>query len=125
VRRTEERDEPAATRVLTTALRRHGVPEPITIDGREAHAAAIRRDNAAHGTALIIRQVHSRTTVVEPDQRGITRVTRPRLGCQACDAAQWTLAGMARRPMLKKGQVGGEDGADGLTPVEQFDALVA
>ena len=30
---TEQRDEPAATRFLAKAMRRHGVPEAITIDG--------------------------------------------------------------------------------------------
>ena len=54
---TEQRDEQAATRFLTKAIRRHGVPEKITIDGSEANAAAIRGYNEAHGTAIDIRQV--------------------------------------------------------------------
>jgi putative transposase len=54
---TEQRDERAAKRFLTKAIRRHGVPEKITIDGREANAAAIRRYNEEHGTVIIIRQV--------------------------------------------------------------------
>jgi putative transposase len=54
---TEERDERAAMRFLTKAIRRHGVPETITIDGSEANAAAIRGYNKAHGTAISIRQV--------------------------------------------------------------------
>jgi transposase-like protein len=53
---TEQRDERAATRFLTKAIRRHGVPETITIDGSEANAAAIRGYNTEHGTAIIIRQ---------------------------------------------------------------------
>ena len=52
---TEQRDEPAAKRFLTQAIRRHGVPETITIDDSEANAAAIRSSNAEHGTAIIIR----------------------------------------------------------------------
>jgi transposase-like protein len=40
---TEQRDERVARRFLTKAIRRHGVPEIITIDGSEANAAAIRR----------------------------------------------------------------------------------
>jgi hypothetical protein len=47
----------AATRVLTKAIRRHGGPEKVTIDGSEANAAALRNDNAEYGTALVIRQV--------------------------------------------------------------------
>jgi putative transposase len=38
---TEKRDQEAALRLLKQAIRRHGLPETITIDGSEAHAAAI------------------------------------------------------------------------------------
>ena len=44
-------------RFLTKAIRRHGVPEKITIDGSAANEAAIKRYNADHGTAIVIRQV--------------------------------------------------------------------
>jgi transposase-like protein len=37
---TKDRDEQAAKRFLTKAIRRHGVPEKITIDGSAAHEAA-------------------------------------------------------------------------------------
>jgi putative transposase len=39
---TEQRDERAAKRFLTKAIRRHGVPEQITIDDSEANEAAIK-----------------------------------------------------------------------------------
>jgi putative transposase len=54
---TARRDEPATKRFLTKAIRRHGVPEKITIDGSEANTSAIRSYNAEHGTAIIIRQL--------------------------------------------------------------------
>jgi putative transposase len=54
---TEPRDGRAAKRFLTKAIRRHGVPETITIDGREANEAAIKRDNEAHGPSIDIRQI--------------------------------------------------------------------
>ena len=54
---TEHRDTEAARRFLKKAIRRHGVPEKITIDGSDANEAAIKRDNEAHGTSIIIRQV--------------------------------------------------------------------
>jgi putative transposase len=57
-RLTEPRDERAARRFLTKAIRRHGGPATITMEGSEANAAAIRGYNEAHGTASIIRQVH-------------------------------------------------------------------
>jgi putative transposase len=54
---TEQRDRDAALRFLTKAIRRHGVPDRITIDGREASAAAIRGYNEVHGTTIAMRQV--------------------------------------------------------------------
>jgi putative transposase len=54
---TEHRDQEAALRFLQQAIRRHGVPEKITIDGSDANDAAIKRYNEAHGTHIIIRQV--------------------------------------------------------------------
>jgi putative transposase len=54
---TAHRDEPAAKRFLTKAIRRHCGPEKVTIDGSEANAAASRNDHVEYGTALVIRQV--------------------------------------------------------------------
>jgi transposase-like protein len=68
---TEHRDEQAATCFLTQAIRCHGVPKTITIAGSEASAAAIRRYNAQHGTAIIIRQVKYRFC-----RRSCARMTR-------------------------------------------------
>src|SRR5262249_46828221 len=121
---TEQRDEQAATRFLTKAIRRHGVPETITIDGSEANAAAIRGYNTEQGTAIIIRQVKYLNNVVEQDHRAVKRVTRPMLGFKAFDAAQCTLAGIELMPMLRKGQL--EEGAEqGLTSAAQFYSLAA
>jgi putative transposase len=122
---TEQRDEPAATRFLIKAIRRHGVPETITIDGSEANAAAIRGYNAANGTAIIIRQVKYLNNVVEQDHRAVKRVTRPMLGFKSFDAAQGTLVGIELMHMLKKGQMAIKAGAESLTPAVQFYALAA
>ena len=50
---TEHRDRDAALRFLSKAIRRHSVPETITIDGSETNAAAIRGYNEVHGTNII------------------------------------------------------------------------
>jgi transposase-like protein len=100
---TEPRDEHAAKRFLTRAIRRHGVPETITIDRSEANAAAIRRYNAEYGTAIIIRQVKYLNNIIEQDHRSVKRVTRPMLGFKPFDAAQSTLAGIELMHMLRKG----------------------
>jgi putative transposase len=122
---TEQRDEPVATRFLTKAIRRHGVPEKITIDGSEANAAAIRGYNEAHGTTIIIRQVKYLTNVVEQDHRAVKRVTRPMLGFKSFEATQGTLVGIELMHMLKKGQMTLEEGVESLTPAAQFYALAA
>jgi putative transposase len=122
---TAQRDEPAARRFLTKAIRRHGVPETITIDGSEANAAAIRGYNEAHGTAIIIRQVKYLNNVVEQDHRAVKRVTRPMLGFKSFDTAQGTLAGVELMHMIKKGQLGGKEGEERLTSAEQFYFLAA
>jgi len=77
---TQERDEPAAEQFLTRAIRRHGVPEKITIDGSEANATVIRSYNAEHGTWIAIRQMKYLNNIVEQDHRAVKRVTRPILG---------------------------------------------
>jgi putative transposase len=124
-RLTEQRDPEAARRFLRQALRRHGVPETITIDGSAANEAAIQHYHQAHGPWIDIRQITSVNTRVEQDHRGVKRVTRPRRGCTSCAAAQATLAGIERMPMLKKGPLVGETRAAGLTPADHFYSLVA
>src|SRR5918911_2195989 len=84
---TEQRDERAAKRFLTQAIRRHGVPDKITIDGSEANEAAIKSYNQAHGTAIEIRKIKYLNNVVEQDHRGVQRVKRPMLGFKSFEAA--------------------------------------
>jgi putative transposase len=121
---TAQRDEHAAKRFLTKAIRRHGMPEKITIDGSEANAAAIRGYNEEHGTAIIPRQMKYLNNIVEQDHRSVKRITRPMLGFKAFDAAQSTLAGVELMHMLRKGQLEG-GGEQGQTPAEQFYSLAA
>src|SRR5262245_56938895 len=122
---TEHRDTEAALRFLTQAIRRHEVPEKITIDGSEANEAAIKRYNEAHGTAIIIRQVKYLNNMVEQDHRGVKRVTRPMLGFKSFAAAQVALSGIELMHMLKKRQLMVEAGDEGLTAVAQFYALAS
>ena len=72
---TEQRDQEAALRFLKKAIRRHGVPEKITIDGSAANEAAIKSYNEAHGTAIEIRKIKYLNNIVEQDHRGVKRVT--------------------------------------------------
>jgi len=122
---TEQRDEQAAKRFLTKAIRRHGVPEKITIDGSAANEAAIKSYNVEHGTAIEIRKVKYLNNIVEQDHRGVKRITRPMLGCKAFDAAQATLVGIELMHMIKKRQLVVEEGREGLTAAELFYSLAA
>jgi putative transposase len=122
---TEQRDERAARRFLTKAIRRHGVPAKITIDGSEANEAAIKRYNQEHGTSIDIRQIKYLNNIVEQDHRGVKRVTRPMLGFKSFQAAQATLVGIELIRMLKKGQLLEEARTQGFTPAEQFSSLAA
>jgi putative transposase len=122
---TEQRDEHAAKRCLTKAIRRHGVPETITIDGSAANEAAIKSYNAEYGTAITIRKRKYLNTVVEQDHRAVKRVTRPMLGFKSFDAAQDTLLGIEFMHMLKKRQTVVEAGEESRTAAELFYALAA
>jgi len=119
------RDTEAALRFLKKAIRRHGVPEKITIDGSDANEAAIKSYNQEHGTTIIIRQVKYLNNIVEQDHRGVKRIARPMLGFKAFDAAQATLVGIELMHMIKKRQIVVEAGAEGLTAAEQFYSLAA
>ena len=122
---TEHRDTEAARRFLTQAICRPGVPEKITIDGSDANEAAIKSYNEEHGTTISIRQVKYLNNVVEQDHRAVKRVTRPMLGFKSFEAAQCALAGVELMHMIKKRQMGIEEGNEGLTAAEQFYALAA
>ena len=122
---TKQRDQEAALRFLKKAIRRHGVPEKITIDGSEANAAAIRSYNKEYGTAISIRQVKYLNNIVEQDHRAVKRITRPMLGFKSFAAAQSTLVGIELMHMLKKRQLAVEETKEDLTAAEQFYALAA
>jgi transposase-like protein len=122
---TEHRDTAAALRFLKKAIRRNGLPETITIDGSDANEAAIKRYNEEHGTAIIIRQVTYLNNIVEQDHRAVKRVTRPMLGFKSFDTAQDTLVGIELMHMIKKRQIVGEVGEEGLTAAELFYSLAA
>jgi putative transposase len=122
---TEHRDQETALRFLKKAIRRHGVPESITIDGSNAHEAAIKSYNQEHGTAIKIRQIKYLNNIVEQDHRGVKRVTRPMLGFKSFEAAQSTLTGIELMHMLKKRQMMVAEGDEGLTAAEQFYTLAA
>jgi transposase-like protein len=115
---TEEWDEQAAKRFVTKAIRRHGVPEKITIDGSAANEAAIKSYNEEHGTHIIIRKRKYLNNIVEQGHRGVKRITRPMLGFKAFAAAQSTLVGIELMHMIKKRQLVVEEGFVNLLTIQ-------
>ena len=122
---TEYRDTEAALRFLTQAIRRHGVPETITIDGSDANEAAIKRYNEKHGTHIIIRQVKYLNNMVEQDHRAVKRVTRPMLGFKSFDGGPGHVRRDRAHAHAQETAAGGRGGDEGLTAAEQFYALAA
>jgi putative transposase len=120
---TKQRDERAAKRFLIKAIRRHGVPEKITIDGSAANKAAIESYNEDHGTTIIIRQRKYLNNLVEQDHRGVKRVTRPMLGFKSFHTARRTLVGIELMHMIKKKQLEGRAEDKGRTAAELFYSL--
>jgi putative transposase len=122
---TKHRDERAAKRFLTKAIRRHGVPEKITLDGSAANAAAIQSYNEEHGTAIVIRKRKYLNNIVEQDHRAVKRLTRPMLGFKAFHTARLTLVGIELMHMIKKKQLEGSAEDKGRTAAELFYSLAA
>jgi hypothetical protein len=120
---TEHRDEQAAKRSLTKAIRRHGVPETMTIDGSAANKAAIESYNAEYGTTIAIRQTTYLNNSVEQDHRAVKRVTWPMLGFKSFHAARRTLVGIELMHMMKKKQGVGAEDNDAPRAAEQFSSL--
>jgi putative transposase len=87
-------------------------------------AAALTRYNEAHGTNIVIRQVHYLHNRVEPDHRAVNRVPPPLQGFKSFHTARRTLIGIALLHMLRKGPM--DDGSGrGLTPAAQCYSLAA
>ena len=121
---TKHRDERAAKRFLTKAMRRHSVPEKIIIDGNAANEAAIKSYNEEYGTTIVTRQVKYLNNIVEQDHRAVKRVTRPMLGFKSFHTAHRPQVGIELIHMLRKGQLDNR-GRKGLTTTEQFYSLAA
>jgi transposase-like protein len=123
--RTEQRDEQAATKFLSKAMRRHGEgPETIPSEGRAANEAALPRYTAEHGTAIVRRKTKSLHTIIEQAHRAVKRMPRPMWGGKAFDAAQSTCPGLERLRMLHTGPLAGGS-ETGLTAAAQCYALAA
>jgi transposase-like protein len=123
--RPAQRATEAALRGRQQALRRHGRPETIPMEGSNAPAAALQSDNETPGIAIIIRQVPYGHQIVAQAHRGGKWVPRPRGGGNSVAAAHGTLVGIALRPMIEQKQRVLAAGDEGLPAADLCSSLAA
>jgi transposase-like protein len=110
---SERRNLTAAKRFLTGALKRHGRPDRIVIDGSQTNREAILscdttdrlRDRSRHQLKPIrIRQSHYINNRIEQDHRAIKRRVGPMMGFKAMNSARVIPGGIEMIHMMRKQQ---------------------
>jgi transposase-like protein len=130
---SERRNLAAAKRFLSKALKRHGRPERIAIDGSQTNREAIlscdatsRLQGRSRRELKPIRNWQSRylNNRIEQDHRAVKRRIRPMLGFKSTASARAVLGGIEMVHMMRKGQA-----KYACTPqpplAEQFELLAA
>jgi putative transposase len=130
---SERRNLAAAKRFLRKALKRHGRPERIGIDGSQANREAIvacdttdrLRDRSQRQLKPIrVRQSAYLNNRIEQDHRTIKRRVRPMLGFKSVNSARAILGGIEMVHMMRKGQAKYAC-THQLSLAEQFERLAA
>ena len=130
---SERRNLAAAKRFLSRALKRHGRPELIVIDGSQTNREAIlscdtadrlRDRSRCRLKPIRIRQSAYLNNCIEQDHRAIKRRIRPMLGFKSLNSARVISGGIEMVHMMRKGQA---NYAYNLQPslTEQFEQLAA
>jgi putative transposase len=110
---SERRNLAAAKRFLSKALKRHGRPERIVIDGSQTNREAILacdtesrlQDRSGYKLQPIrIRQSQYLNNRIEQDHRAVKRRVRPMLGFKSADSARVILGGIELIHMMRKQQ---------------------
>jgi transposase-like protein len=111
---SERRNLTAAKRFLHKALKRHGRPERIVIDGsqtnREAILACDTIDCLQDGSSRQLKPIRIRQNAylnnrIEQDHRAVKRRVRSMLGFKSIDSARVILGGIEIVHMIRKGQM--------------------
>lgn len=130
---SEQRNLAAAKRFLRMALKRHGRPERVVIDGSQTNREAIlacdmeSRLQDRSGRALKptrIRQSAYLNNRIEQDHRAVKRRVRPMLGFKSMASARAILGGIEMVHMMRKGQAKYAC-IQQLSLAEQFERLAA
>jgi putative transposase len=110
---SERRDLMAAKRFLRKALKRHGRPERVVIDGSQTNREAILSCDTAGRLqdrtrrdlkSIRIRQSAYLNNRIEQDHRAIKRRIRPMLGFKSTNSARVILGGIEMVHMMRKQQ---------------------
>jgi putative transposase len=130
---SERRNLTAAKRFLRKALKRHGRPERIVIDGSQTNREAILscdtddrlQDRARRDLKPIrIRQSAYLNNLIEQDHRAIKRRIRPMLGFKSAGSARIILSGIEMVHMMRKQQANYACNQP-LSLADQFERLAA
>jgi transposase-like protein len=130
---SERRNLTAAKQFLRKALKRHGWPERIVIDGSQTNREAILSCDAESRLQdrsrrdlkpICIRQSAYLNNRIEQDHRAIKRRARPMLGFKSMSSASVILGGIELIHMMRKGQAKYASNSN-LSLAEQFELLAA
>jgi transposase-like protein len=130
---SERRNLAAAKRFLSKALKRHGRPERIVIDGSQTNREAILscdatsrlRDRSRRELKPIrIWQSRYLNNRIEQDHRAVKRRVRPMLGFKSVFSARAIIGGIEMIHMMRKGQAKYASNP-GLSLAAQFERLAA
>ena len=103
---SKRRDRDAAKRFFSRAIRQHGAPRVITLDGYAASHRAVAQLKEA-GTlpgSVQVRSCKYLNNVVEQDHRRIKQRIRPMLGFKRFETAAVTIRGIELAAKIKKQQ---------------------
>jgi transposase-like protein len=130
---SERRNLTAAKRFLRQALKRHGRPERIVIDGSQTNREAIVSCDTANQLEdrsrrklepIRIRQSAYLNNRIEQDHRATKRRVRPMLGFKSMASARAILSGIEMVHMMRKRQAKYVRSSQ-LSLAEQFNILAA
>src|SRR5919112_1221941 len=130
---SERRNLAAAKRFLSKALKRHGRPERIVIDGSQTNQEAILSCDAESRLEdfsrrrlkpIRIRQSQYLNNHIEQDHRAVKRRVRPMLGFKSVASARVILGGIELIHMMRKQQAKYACNQP-LSLAEQFHLLAA
>ena len=103
---SRRRDMAAAKRFFSRAIKQHGAPRVITLDG---YAASHRAVDQLKTSGILPRRVEVRSckylnNVIEQDHRRIKQRVRPMLGFNQFETAAVTIRGIELAEKIKKQQ---------------------